>query len=142
MNKSLKLVFNILIVIASLCILIILSMIKDEAARNANKEERNDMSSFEYYVKHRAYGEVADSYFVYGTKFMQVPEDFEESRLTAEYVNLSFMLGVYEEKGDDVKAEECRDRLEEIKDQMDKYRFTADEIDNIAAAYSNNDEAA
>ena len=54
MNKSLKLVFNILIVIASLCILIILSMIKDEAARNANKEERNDMSSFEYYVKHQS----------------------------------------------------------------------------------------
>ena len=140
MNKSLKLIFNILIAVAALGILLMLAMIKNEIDQNANKEDKNVMSSFDYEVEHRAYGEVADTYFVYGTKFMEVPEDFEETKLTAEYVNLSFMLGVYEEKCDDKKAKACRDRLEEIKNQMNKYRFTADEIDNIMAAYSNNDE--
>ena len=45
-----------------------------------------------------------------------------------------------EEKGDDQKVKACCDRLDEIKNQMDKYRFTADEIDHIMAAYNSNDE--
>ncbi|HOO06594.1 MAG TPA: hypothetical protein PLH83_08930 [Ruminococcus sp.] len=140
MNRSLKVVFNILIAAAALGILLMLFMIKDEIVNNAKKEEKNVMRSFEYEVKHRAYGEVTDTYFVYGTKFLEVPEGFEETKLTAEYAHLSFMLGVYEEKGDDKKAKECRDRLEEIKSQMDQYRFTADEIDKIMAAYSSSGE--
>lgn len=140
MNRSLKVVFNILIAAAALGILIMLFMIKDEIVNNAKKEEKNVMRSFEYEVKHRAYGEVTDTYFVYGTKFLEVPEGFEETKLTAEYAHLSFMLGVYEEKGDDKKAKECRDRSEEIKSQMDQYRFTADEIDKIMAAYSSSGE--
>ena len=140
MNRSLKVVFNILIAAAAFGILLMLFMIKDEIVNNAKKEEKNVMKSFEYEVKHRAYGEVTDTYFVYGTKFLEVPEGFEETKLTAEYAHLSFMLGVYEEKGDDKKAKECRDRLEEIKSQMDQYRFTADEIDKIMAAYSSSGE--
>lgn len=140
MNKSLKVVFNILIAAAALGILLMLFMIKDEIVNNAKKEEKNVMRSFEYEVKHRAYGEVTATYFVYGTKFLEVPEGFEETKLTAEYAHLSFMLGVYEEKGDDKKAKECRDRSEEIKSQMDQYRFTADEIDKIMAAYSSSGE--
>ncbi|GEM_PF-5649501 len=140
MNRSLKVVFNILIAAAALGILLMLFMIKDEIVNNAKKEEKNVMRSFEYEVKHRAYGEVTDTYFVYGTKFLEVPEGFEETKLTAEYAHLSFMLGVYEEKGDDKKAKECRDRSEEIKSQMDQYRFTADEIDKIMAAYSSSGE--
>ena len=140
MNRSLKVVFNILIAAAALGILLMLFMIKDEIVNNAKKEEKNVMRSFDYEVKHRAYGEVTDTYFVYGTKFLEVPEGFEETKLTAEYAHLSFMLGVYEEKGDDKKAKECRDRLEEIKSQMDQYRFTADEIDKIMAAYSSSGE--
>ncbi len=137
MNKTLKVVFNILIVVAALGVLLMIFMIKDEVVRNKNKEVKNVMSSFDYEVKHRAYGEVTDTYFVYYTKFIDLPEGFEETKLTAEYANLSFMLGVYEEKGDDNKAKACSDRMEEIKNQMDKYRFTADEIDKIMAAYSN-----
>lgn len=140
MNRSLKVVFNILIAAAALGILLMVFMIKDEIVNNAKKEEKNVMRSFEYEVKHRAYGEVTDTYFVYGTKFLEVPEGFEETKLTAEYAHLSFMLGVYEEKGDDKKAKECRDRSEEIKSQMDQYRFTADEIDKIMAAYSSSGE--
>ncbi|MBQ8122956.1 MAG: hypothetical protein IJ170_06555 [Ruminococcus sp.] len=140
MNRSLKVVFNILIAAAALGILLMLFMIKDEIVNNAKKEEKNVMRSFEYEVKHRAYGEVTDTYFVYGTKFLEVPEGFEETKLTAEYAHLSFMLGVYEEKGDDKKAKECRDRSEEIKSQMDQYRFTADEIDKIMTAYSSSGE--
>ncbi|MBP3248798.1 MAG: hypothetical protein J6M48_00405 [Ruminococcus sp.] len=140
MNRSLKVVFNILIAAAALGILLMLFMIKDEIVNNAKKEEKNVMRSFEYEVEHRAYGEVTDTYFVYGTKFLEVPEGFEETKLTAEYAHLSFMLGVYEEKGDDKKAKECRDRSEEIKSQMDQYRFTADEIDKIMAAYSSSGE--
>ena len=140
MNRSLKVVFNILIAAAALGILLMLFMIKDEIVNNAKKEEKNVMRSFEYEVKHRAYGEVTDTYFVYGTKFLEVPEGFEETKLTAEYAHLSFMMGVYEEKGDDKKAKECRDRSEEIKSQMDQYRFTADEIDKIMAAYSSSGE--
>ena len=45
------------------------------------------------------------------------------------------MLGVYEEKGDEKRAEACRDKMEEIKNQMDKYRFTADEIDKMLSTY-------
>ena len=141
MNKTLKLVFNILIVVAAFGVLLMLSMIKDAVVQNANKEEKNVMRCFEYEVKHRAYGEVASTYFIYDTKFLEVPEGFEETKLTAEYANLSFMLGVYEEKGDDKKAKACSDKLEEIKSQMDQYRFTADEIDKIMAAYQNSDEA-
>ena len=137
MNKTLKVVFNILIVVAALGVLLMIFMIKDEVVRNKNKEVKNVMSSFDYEVKHRAYGEVTDTYFVYYTKFIDLPEGYEETKLTAEYANLSFMLGVYEEKGDDNKAKACSDRMEEIKKQMDKYRFTADEIDKIMAAYSN-----
>ena len=140
MNRSLKVVFNILIAAAALGILLMVFMIKDEIVNNAKKEEKNVMRSFEYEVKHRAYGEVTDTYFVYGTKFLEVPEGFEETKLTAEYAHLSFMLGVYVEKGDDKKAKECRDRSEEIKSQMDQYRFTADEIDKIMAAYSSSGE--
>ena len=137
MNKTLKVVFNVLIVVAALGVLLMIFMIKDEVVRNKNKEVKNVMSSFDYEVKHRAYGEVTDTYFVYYTKFIDLPEGYEETKLTAEYANLSFMLGVYEEKGDDNKAKACSDRMEEIKKQMDKYRFTADEIDKIMAAYSN-----
>ncbi len=139
MNKALKLFFDILIVIAALGVLLMLFLIKDTIAKNAKKQEKNVMSSFEYEVKHRAYGEITDTYFVYYTKFIELPEGSEETKLTAEYANLSFMLGVYEEKGDDQKAKACSDRLEEIKNQMDQYRFTADEIDQIMAAYGMRD---
>lgn len=141
MNKRLKLVFDILIAAAALGVLLMLIMIRAEVVQNANKEEKNVMSSFEYDVRHRAYGEVAETYFVYGTKFIEVPEGYEETKLTAEYAHLSFMLTVYEEKGDSQKAEACRDRLEEIKNQMVQYRFTADEIDKIMAAYGDSDKA-
>lgn len=140
MNKALKIFFNILIVIAALGVLFMLFMIKDALVENATKEEDNVMTSFDYEVKHRAYGEIADTYFVYGTKFLEVPEGFEETLLTAEYVNLSFMQGVYEEKGDDQKAKACRDRLEAIRNELMQYRFTADEIDHIMTAYNHNDE--
>ena len=135
MNKALKWVFNVLIVFAALVILLLIFMIKDEIVRNENKEEKNVMRMFDYEVSRRAYGDVAETYFVYGTKFLKVPEEAAETKLTAEYIHLSFMLGAYEEKGDDKRAEECRKRLAEIRDEMDEYLFTADEIDNIIAAY-------
>ena len=135
MNKLLKTVFNILIVIAALGVLLMLFMIKDAAVKNATKEEKNVMTSFDYEVRHRAYGEVADTYFIYDTKFLEVPVNFEETLLTAEYVNMSFMQGVYEEKGDQQKAKACRDRQEAIKNELVQYRFTADEIDQIMTAY-------
>ena len=135
MNKLLKTVFNILIVIAALGVLLMLFMIKDAAVKNATKEEKNVMTSFDYEVRHRAYGEVADTYFIYDTKFLEVPVNFEETLLTAEYVNMSFMQGVYEEKGDQQKAKTCRDRQEAIKNELVQYRFTADEIDQIMTAY-------
>ena len=135
MNKMLKMVFNILIAAAALGVIFMIFMIKDEIVKNANKEEKNVMRMFDYEVSHRAYGEVADTYFVYDAQFLEVPEGFEESKLTAEYAKQSFMLGVYEEKGDEKRAEACRDKMEEIKNQMDKYRFTADEIDEMLSAY-------
>ena len=121
--------------IAALGVLLMLFMIKDAAVKNATKEEKNVMTSFDYEVRHRAYGEVADTYFIYNTKFLEVPVNFEETLLTAEYVNMSFMQGVYEEKGDQQKAKACRDRQEAIKNELVQYRFTADEIDQIMTAY-------
>ena len=135
MNKLLKMVFNILIAAAALGVLFMIFMIKDEVVKNANKEEKNVMRMFDYEVSHRAYGEVADTYFIYDAQFLEVPEGFEESKLTAEYAKQSFMLGVYEEKGDEKRAEACRDKMAELKNQMDKYCFTADEIDEMLSTY-------
>ena len=135
MNKMLKMVFNILTAAAALGVLFMIFMIKDEVVKNANKEERNVMGSYDYEVSHRAYGEIADTYYVYDAQLLKVPEGFEESKLTAEYAKQAFMLGVYEEKGDEKKVGACKEKMENLKTQMDKYRFTADEIDEMLSAY-------
>ena len=136
MNKIVKMILNILTVVAVLACLVCAVDLKESFEYAANEEEKeadtkDDVSVFEYQIKHQAYGEVLDGYYVSRMVNVDMPAGLEDIYHVSEYAHASFMSKVYEEKGDRIKADKCYETMEDLKNELDDYRFTADEIDNI-----------
>ncbi len=136
MNKIVKMILNILTVVAVLACLVCAVDLKESFEYAANEEEKeadtkDDVFVFEYEVKHQAYGEILDSYYVSRLSNVDVPEGLEDIYHVSEYAHASFMSKVYEEKGDKLKADKCYETMKNLKDELGDYKFTADEIDAV-----------
>ena len=134
MNKKLKLVFHILIGIAG--IIFVLSFMDmmfsiQYANREIPDETESNVSVFEYKLKHRAYGEITNSYFTDRMQSMEVPEGEEKIYLTAEYANTAFMKRLYEEKKDEKMVKSCQERLADLSSKLGEYVHATVEIDEM-----------
>ncbi len=138
MNKALKIIFNVLIVVACLALLVSL-ILYGESVKYANREEpdpvANEVMVFEYKLKHWAYGEITNSYFTDRMGSMEAPAGMEQIYAMGDYANTAFLLRMYVEKGDEEKARECREKLNALKTELDKYVTDADGIDEVLGKY-------
>ena len=134
MNKKLKLLFNILIVVAALGFLVsLVDLIGSIQYRNREvpDESAETMGVFDYKIKHKAYGEITNTYFTDRMYSMEAPAGIEKTYLVAEYANMAFLKRLYAEKGDSQKEQECLEKLNAIRAQLGDYAFTADELEKI-----------
>ena len=134
MNKTLRVVLNVLIVIAAIVFLV--SFVNLAASiMYANREVEDPAESyagvFEYELKHRAYGEIMSSYYSRRLSKFTPDSGFEDLYRVAEYAHTAFMTRVYDEKGDSGKASLCREKTEKLRGELGAYEYTADEIDGM-----------
>ena len=137
MNKGIKLVFNILIVVAAVVFIGCFAVMMDsfdyrrEQDSKGPKEVESSKGVFDYRLKHKAYGEVTNKYFTDRMYSMEAPEGLEMTYLVSEYANTAFLRCVYEEKKDGEKERACREKLSGIRAKLGDYVTAADEIDEI-----------
>lgn len=134
MNKIVKVVLNILIVLA--CIGLFLSFIVlGQSIKYANREVEDPdeltMRVFGYDVEDKSYGEVLESFYVERLSSFEAPEGMEDLYHVAEYAHNAFMSRVYEEKGDAAMLLTNAEKAEILRQQLGDYEFTADEVDEM-----------
>lgn len=134
MNKKIKLIMNIVIGIAGLAFFFVLIyMITSFQYAGREKEDPlpTDLSVFEYKLKHKAYNEILNSYYVQRMDELSAPEGYEEMFHVAEYAHTAFMSGIYSVKGDDGRIAANAAKRETIKKTLGKYAYIADEVDDM-----------
>ena len=134
MNKKLKVILNILIVIAAIAFAIsLLDLIL--SIQYANREVENPAETyadvFEYELEHRAYGEIVGSYYSQRLDSFTPPAGYENLYHVGEYAHTAFMTRVCDEKGDTKKTALYRTRADELKKELGSYEYTAAEIDEM-----------
>ena len=132
MSKRIKIVLNLLIVIAAIVFIVALIDMMG-AIRNAHRETEDPVESAErqlaYKVSHRAYGEVMSTYYWKRSDFLEPEPGMEDLYHVAAYAHAAFMSRVYEENRDEQAALDNAGKMERLKKSLGAYAFTADEID-------------
>ena len=137
MNKKIKLLLNILIAVAAVaffvCFVVMIGSFSYRKEQNAKipEGEAMDMRVFDYRLKHKAYGEILNSYFTDLYSSMEPPEAIAMTYYVSDYANTAFMRRVYEEKKDAERERACREKLARIRTTLGDYAYTADELDEI-----------
>ena len=127
MNKMLKVILDILIVVACLVFLALtINMVGSFKYANREKEDpiETERSVFEYELRHKSYGEVMNTYYVKRI-------GMEDIYNVAEYAHAAFMSRVYAEKGDDRMSESNALRMETVRNRLGAYAYTAEEVDEV-----------
>ena len=140
MNKSIKITLNILIGVAAvglfLSLIVFISSVQ-YVNREVEDPVKTEMGVFEYKLKHKAFGEITSSYFTDRMYSMEAEEGLEKTYLMGDYANTAFLALMYEEKGDEAKAQACREKLEALRGQLEEYADSVEEIDRVLSQYSN-----
>ncbi len=134
MNKALRIILNILIVIAAIFLAgSILDFIFSVQYATREKEDPAETYKgvFEYMIDHRAYGETIDDDYSDRLDDLVAPAGYEDMYRVAEYAHTDFMTRVYDEKGDSRKAASYREKIKELRSGLGAYEHTADEIDGM-----------
>ena len=134
MNKVIRVILNILIAIAGLVFLGMLIVMLGSfqyANREVGDPVENRRSVFEYELKHKAYNEIMGTWYVMRLKSFEAPEGMEDIFQVAEYAHAAFMSRVYAEKGDERAAAANAERMEDLRNRLGEYAYTADEVDEI-----------
>ena len=134
MNKILKVILNILIVIAAIAFLINIVLLV-QSFKYANREVEDPAETFagvfEYELQHRAYGEIMSHYYAHRLSSFDAPEGYEDLYRVAGYAHAAFMSRVYSEKGDEMGIRRCNSTMSEIKAELGDHAYTADVIDEM-----------
>ena len=134
MNKALRVILNILIIIAALVLLVCLADLAF-SFKYANREVEDPAETyrgvFEYELKNRAYGEVLSDYYVRRLDNFTPETGYEDLYHVAEYAHAAFMVEVCDEKGDSEKASLYREKAAALRGELSDYKYTADEVDEM-----------
>ena len=134
MNKMMKVVLDILIVIACLAFLFLtIEMVSSHRYAHREKEDpiETELRVFEYELRHKSYGEIIDTYYVERMYNFEPQDGMEDIYNVAEYAHAAFMSRVYAEKGDDRMSESNALRMETVRNRLGAYAYTADEVDEV-----------
>ena len=134
MNKTVKVIMNILTVIAGIILLasvIVMIGSFEYANREVEDPAESQRSVFEYKLKHKAYGEILGTYYSLRLDSFEAPEGMEDIYRVAEYAHTAFMSRVYAEKNDKDMISANAGRMEKLKSSLGAYAYTADEVDEI-----------
>ncbi len=134
MNKTLKIVLNTLIVVASLILLICLFETISSykyAHREVEDPAETYAGIFDYLLDNHAYGEVLEDYHFQMNQNFEGAPGYENLYRVGEYGHAAFMARVYDEKGDAVRASACRTQIQSVRGDLGDYAFTADQIDEM-----------
>ena len=134
MNKALKVILNILIVIASLAFFVSF-ILMSQSFKYKNREVEDPAETyagvFEYELKHRAYGEVIGDYYSKRLNSFEPVAGYEDLYKVGAYAHAAFMSRVYSEKGDARGIERCNNSMKSIRAELGDHAYTADEIDEM-----------
>ena len=134
MNKKLRVILNILTVIAAIIFLVsFIAMISSFGYANRDVEDPAETYAgvFEYELKHRAYGEIMGTYYVRRLDSFTAEPGYEDLYRVGEYAHTAFMARVYDEKGDPEKASLCREKTGRLRSELGAYEYTADAVDEM-----------
>jgi len=134
MNKMVKVILDILIVIACLAFLFLtIEMVSSYRYAHREKEDpiETERSVFEYELRHKSYGEIMSTYYAKRMYNFEPQAGMEDIYNVAEYAHAAFMSRVYAEKGDDRMSESNALRMETVRDRLGAYAYTADEVDEV-----------
>ena len=134
MNKMVKVILDILIVIACLAFLFLtIEMVSSYRYVHREKEDpiETERSVFEYELRHKSYGEIMSTYYAKRMYNFEPQAGMEDIYNVAEYAHAAFMSRVYAEKGDDRMSESNALRMENVRNRLGAYAYTADEVDEV-----------
>ena len=134
MNKMVKVILDILTVIACLAFLFLtIEMVSSYRYAHREKEDpiETERSVFEYELRHKSYGEIMSTYYAKRMYNFEPQAGMEDIYNVAEYAHVAFMSRVYAEKGDDRMSESNALRMETVRNRLGAYAYTADEVDEV-----------
>ena len=134
MNKMVKVILDILIVIACLAFLFLtIEMVSSYRYVHREKEDpiETERSVFEYELRHKSYGEIMSTYYAKRMYNFEPQAGMEDIYNVAEYAHAAFMSRVYVEKGEDRMSESNALRMETVRNRLGAYAYTADEVDEV-----------
>ncbi len=136
MNKKVKVILNVLIGVACVFFLVYMINMFSSFKYRAEQEKKKDtlevdISLFEYKLRHKAYNEILSSYHVDRLDGLEVPKGYEDIFRTAEYAHTAFMRKIYEAEKNEDQVRACTERMQNLKKDMGKYKYTADEVEEI-----------
>ena len=134
MNKKIKVILNVLLVMAAIVFFFgVIYLISSFSYKNREKEDPAETYAgvLEYELKHRAYGEVLGDYYAKRLDNFEAPAGYEDLYRVAEYAHTAFMIRVYDEKQDQVKASAFRDKAAGLRNGLGAYEYTADEVEGM-----------
>ena len=123
MNKMVKVILDILIVIACLVFFALtIEMVGSFKYAHREKEDpiETERSVFEYELRHKSYGEIIDTYYVKRMYNFEPQDGMEDIYNVAEYAHAAFMM-----------SESNALRMETVRNRLGAYAYTADEVDEV-----------
>lgn len=134
MNKAVRVILDIPIVIAGIAFLGMIAVTKD-SFRYAGREKEDPVEVerrlFEYELRHRSYGEIMYDYYFERMMRPEPQPGLEDLYHVAEYAHAAFMSRVYAEKGDEQAVASNAAKRSELKSALGDYAYTADEVDEM-----------
>ena len=134
MNKAVKIILNILIVVASIGLFISLILLVESIGYAKSQKEdstETDISVFEYRLENKAYGEILSGCYTDRMSKFDAPAGMEPIYNVSAYAHRSFMSREYEEKGDKDMVASNAEKMNALRNQLGAYSYTADEIDQM-----------
>ncbi len=131
-SKARNTILNILIVIAALVFVAsLISMFSSFGYKQRKNEGKEDeyRRVFEYELKHKAYNEILSSYYAKKLYVTEPPEEYADTFRVAGYAHASFMSRIYKEEKNESKQVLNNKKMEQLKNALGAYFYTADEID-------------
>ena len=134
MNKVLKVILNIMIVIASLAFFVcFVLMIESFKYKNREVEDPAETYAgvFEYMLRHRAYGEIIGDYYSRRMDSFGPVAGYEDLYKVGAYAHAAFMARVYSEKDDQYGIDRCNSSMKDIRSELGDLAHNANEIDEM-----------
>ena len=133
-GSLISIIMNIALIIAALIFTISLFGMIGEI-RRVYKNDKGSSTSLTYYLEDDDFGSMVSTYFTRNAAVAPIDKDVKYLYDIAEYAHMVFIERIYEDRDEDVRAQRCRTKMQDIRNSLGEYGVAADKADEQLRDY-------